>query len=173
MLSLNPSCQSRFVSTSALDASSYRPAVGILLLNSHGDVWVAQRHDNPDPAWQMPQGGIDEGEDFYQAALRELFEETSVQNVTFVATMACWYAYDLPPGLANHLWNKGYKGQRQRWFAVRFLGDESEIDINTASPEFRAWRWANPTELPSLAVAFKRNLYQQLILDFASCFKAA
>ncbi len=147
----------------------YRPCAGIMLANRVGKVFVGQRIDNPDSdAWQMPQGGIDEGEDAEAAALRELTEETGIaaDKVTIVAKAADELFYDLPPELLGKIWGGKFGGQRQSWFLMRFDGDDSDVDIATKHAEFRAWRWADPDELPQLIVPFKRKLYRDIVEEF-------
>lgn len=150
-------------------ALPYRPGVGIMLLNADRRVFVGQRLDQNVEAWQMPQGGIDEGEDPYQAALRELEEETGVRPALtrLIAETPDWLAYDLPPELMGSLWGGRYRGQRQKWFALRFLGTDADVNIATAHPEFRAWQWAAPGDLERLIVPFKRPLYASLLEAFA------
>ena len=148
----------------------YRPCAGIMLANRAGKVFVGQRIDNPDSeAWQMPQGGIDAGEDAETAALRELTEETGIpaDKVTIVARSAEELFYDLPPELLGRIWGGKFGGQRQTWFLMRFEGEESDIDIATRHAEFRAWRWADPDELPQLIVPFKRKLYRDIVEEFS------
>lgn len=144
----------------------YRRGVGMMLLNRAGAVFVAQRLDMPGPAWQMPQGGIETGESPRAAALRELREEVGTDRAEIVAESAEWMRYDLPPDLAARLWGGRYRGQEQKWFLLRFLGTDADIDIETADPEFRAWRWAPARDLPDLIVPFKRELYLRLIAEF-------
>ena len=148
---------------------SYRPCAGIMLLNADGKVFVGQRLDNVVEAWQMPQGGIDPGEDAETAARRELVEETGIDPalVELVATASHDLDYDLPPDLAASIWHGRYRGQRQRWFLFRFLGADGDIDIATPHPEFRAWRWAEPADLPELIVPFKQQLYRDVLHAFA------
>ena len=154
----------------------YRLNVGIMVLNRGNRVWIGRRNDAPtDPEgpgswWQMPQGGIDEGEDPATAMLRELREETGIRTVTPLAESKDWFSYDLPPELIGKAWGGRYRGQRQKWFAVRFEGPESEIDIEPQAGhpvEFVAWRWANAAELPGLIVPFKREVYTQVLAEFA------
>ena len=143
----------------------YRPAVGILLLNPDDKAFVGQRIDTAD-AWQLPQGGIDAGEDPEAAAFRELREETGVASAEVLARSRGWLRYDLPDALAGNLWKGRYRGQRQKWFAMRHTGPESEIDIHPGG-EFSAWRWVCPRELPDLIVPFKRAMYVELLVEFA------
>ena len=150
------------------DLSLYRPNVGIMLLNKEGKVFVAQRLDSPGPAWQMPQGGIDEGEDYQAAALRELEEETSISHVEILKESEDWYIYDLPPELQEKIWGGEYLGQRQKWFLMRYLGEDSDVNLETPHPEFSAWKWVEPSGLASLAVPFKLDIYQALVKDFLS-----
>src|SRR5690349_9433255 len=145
----------------------YRPAVGIMLLNSRGEVFVARRRDMPTmPAWQMPQGGIDEGETPRQAALRELEEEIGTTKAELIGETQGWFHYDLPPELQGRLWGGRWRGQRQKWFAMRFTGADSDINIATAHPEFSAWRWVEPGEVPRLIIPFKRAIYESVLEEF-------
>ena len=148
------------------DLSLYRPNVGIMLLNNEGHVFVAQRIDTPGPAWQMPQGGIDEGEDIVTAALRELEEETSISQVEVIKESADWYFYDLPPYLQKKIWGGNYLGQRQKWVLMRYLGKDVDINLQTAHPEFSTWKWAAAQDLPDLAVSFKRDIYSAVVKEF-------
>ncbi len=145
----------------------YRPCVGILMFNDEGRVFVGKRIDTPELAWQMPQGGIDEGEPPDRAALRELEEEIGTGNVELVAETEDWINYDLPGELAGKMWKGRYRGQTQKWFAARFLGADTEIDVlGVARPEFNDWRWVGLDELPSLIVPFKREVYEQVVAEF-------
>ncbi|WP_174291928.1 RNA pyrophosphohydrolase [Sphingomonas bacterium] len=152
------------------DALPYRPCAGIMLVNRAGQVFVGQRIDTTLEAWQMPQGGIDPGEDARTAALRELGEEVGValDQVEVIAEAPEELFYDLPPELIGKVWKGRYRGQRQRWFLLRLIADDGAIDIATPHPEFRAWRWIDPAELPALAVPFKRALYTQLLEMFGT-----
>ena len=141
----------------------YRPCVGIMLLNADGHVFVAQRIDQQVEAWQMPQGGIDDGEAPATAALRELAEEIGTDKAEILAESPDWIPYDLPEDLANKVWKGRYRGQTQKWFAMRFTGADGDIDINTKHPEFDAWRWAAMGDLPNLIVPFKRAVYEQVV----------
>ncbi|MDQ2878555.1 MAG: RNA pyrophosphohydrolase [Pseudomonadota bacterium] len=148
----------------------YRPCAGVMLRNRDGRVFVGQRLDTVMDAWQMPQGGIEPGEDALTAAVRELREETGIaaNKVSMVAEAPDELHYDLPPELVGKMWKGKYRGQRQRWFLFDFLGEDTDIDLATAHPEFGAWRWVDPAELPALIVPFKRALYEEVIAAFAS-----
>jgi putative (di)nucleoside polyphosphate hydrolase len=148
----------------------YRPGVGIMLANAANQVFVGQRLDSVVEAWQMPQGGIDPGEDPLPAALRELEEETGVaaQYVQIIAQTATPLDYDLPEHLIGKLWQGRYRGQRQHWFLVRFTGSDGDINIATPHPEFRAWQWAALDQLAKLIVPFKRELYAKIIAELGS-----
>ena len=139
-----------------------RKGVGIVLLNNENKVFVAKRIDNPKNFWQMPQGGIDEGEDFYQAALRELEEETSIKSVKLIKEIEKFTTYHLPDHLVGIIWKGRYKGQKQKWFIVKFNGDEKEININTKSPEFLDWKWVNIENLTDEVVKFKLHVYNKI-----------
>ena len=153
----------------------YRPCAGIMLLNRDGQVFVGQRIDAVLESWQMPQGGVDPGEDAEAAAVRELGEETGIasQHVELIATAPEELTYDLPPDMVGKVWKGKYRGQRQRWFLFRFLGEDSDIAIATPHPEFRAWRWIDPDALPSIIVPFKRALYEQVLAAFQPHLGAA
>ena len=140
----------------------YRRGVGVVLINHHNEVWVGQRSDMDEAAWQMPQGGVDKGEDPQTAAVRELEEETSVTAATLIAETD-WLQYDLPRDLADQAWKGRYRGQAQKWFLMRFTGEEVDINIATAHPEFSEWRWLPFDELPDHIVAFKRPMYVQIV----------
>jgi len=147
----------------------YRPAAGIMLLNADNKVFVAQRIDTTLEAWQMPQGGLDEGEEAEAGALRELEEETGIAPhlVRIIARSGRELLYDLPEDLIGKLWKGRYRGQRQIWFLARFLGRDSDVDIATRHPEFRVWKWAEPKDLPDMIVPFKRTLYEDVLKEFA------
>ncbi|HEY0412383.1 MAG TPA: RNA pyrophosphohydrolase [Allosphingosinicella sp.] len=146
----------------------YRPGAGIMLLNREGKVFVAQRLDSTLEAWQMPQGGLDEGEDPREGALRELEEETGIppDKVEIVARAERTLFYDLPADLVGKLWKGGWRGQEQHWFLARFLGEDCDVNIATEHPEFRAWKWADPEDLPAMIVPFKKQLYEDVIAAF-------
>lgn len=148
------------------NAGAYRPGVGIMLLNCHGLVFGGRRIDTPGTAWQMPQGGIDEGESPRCAAMRELKEETGTDKAEIIAESRGWLSYDLPPEMAATIWGGRYRGQRQKWFALRFTGTDSDIDIETAEPEFNAWKWVALDEVPRLIVGFKRPVYEKIVAEF-------
>ena len=139
-----------------------------MLVNRQGKVFVARRLDGSSDTWQMPQGGIDEGEAAEDAALRELTEETGIaaDRVVVIGRSLAEHVYDLPDGLIGRLWGGRYRGQRQSWFCLRFLGEDAEVDIETEHPEFAEWRWADADELPELAVPFKRALYRAVLSEF-------
>lgn len=147
----------------------YRPAAGVMLINAQGKVWVGQRLDSTLEAWQMPQGGLDEGEEPQAGALRELEEETGIRagQVEIVARCPVELTYDLPNDLVGQLWKGRWRGQRQTWFLMRYLGRDEDIDIHTADPEFRSWKWAAPAELPAMIVPFKKTLYEDVLKAFA------
>lgn len=144
----------------------YRPCVGMMLLNSNKQVFVAQRIDTRTEAWQMPQGGIDKGEDPRAAVFRELSEEIGTQKASILGESREWLSYDLPEHLVPQVWGGKYRGQTQKWFCLRFDGEDSDINIHTHEPEFHQWQWVAPAELPSLIVPFKRDLYAQLLEEF-------
>lgn len=148
----------------------YRRNVGVMLANRRGEVFVGQRLDNDQAAWQMPQGGIDKGESPRDAALRELFEETGVAPalVTIEAETEGWLPYELPVDLVPKIWKGRYRGQEQKWFLMRFQGADSDIDIATEHPEFSSWRWLSPDDLVAHIVPFKRKVYERVLAQFAS-----
>ena len=144
----------------------YRMGVGVMLINRDNRVFVAKRIDTTSEAWQMPQGGIDEGEDAAQAAKRELMEEIGTDEAILLQESRDWLTYDLPLDLIPRLWKGRYRGQKQKWFAMRFEGMDTDINIATEHPEFCQWRWAEMDELPGLIVPFKRQMYQALVNEF-------
>ncbi|HYF86902.1 RNA pyrophosphohydrolase [Azospirillum sp.] len=143
----------------------YRPCVGIMLLNDRGEVFVAKRCGS-DADWQMPQGGVDEGEDVRTAAFRELEEEIGTAKAEFIAMTAAAHRYDLPDDLLGKVWKGRWRGQEQTWMLARFTGDESDIRLDTGHPEFDAWKWIDAEELPGLIVAFKRPVYESVLAEF-------
>lgn len=148
------------------DAEHYRLCAGAMLLNRRGQVWMGQRIDTPG-AWQMPQGGIDDGEAPADAARRELHEEIGCDNVVLLGEAEGWLIYELPPDLAGKVWGGKYRGQMQKWFAFRFLGDDSDIDVHGVdTPEFDDWRWVDIAEVPGLIVDFKRSVYEAVVAEF-------
>ena len=146
----------------------YRSNVGIMMVNEKGYVFVGQRLDNNQNAWQMPQGGIDAGEDPETAAYRELLEETSVkkQDVGFVASSSQWLSYDLPEDLIPSLWNGKFRGQKQKWFLFKFLGEDGDINIATEHPEFSKWKWISKENLLKEIVPFKKSVYENVLKEF-------
>ena len=150
------------------DDHLYRRGVGVMLLNRDGKVFVAARVDNPDDAWQMPQGGIDADEEPWAAALREVEEETGITPdlVERIADCEEPLRYDIPEEWRPSHWDKQWKGQLQRWFLARFLGRDEDVNLDTEHPEFRAWKWVEPEQVPELIVPFKRELYERLLQDF-------
>ena len=154
---------------SQIDALPYRPCVGVMLLNRAGLIFAGQRVDNPADAWQMPQGGIDPGESPRAAALRELCEEVGIDagQVEVLRESTVWLPYDLPRTLVPRLWQGRFRGQTQRWFAMRFLGPDDAIDIQTDEPEFRAWAWMRHDDLAAKIVPFKRDIYARVFEEFA------
>jgi putative (di)nucleoside polyphosphate hydrolase len=154
----------------------YRPCAGLMVLNRDGLAFIGRRLDGPEHVdathvWQMPQGGIDPGEEPYPAALRELYEETNIRSVERLGEIAEWLSYDIPRDIVGQAWNGKYRGQTQKWYALRFTGDESEIDIAHPAgghePEFVEWRWEPLENLPALVVPFKRATYERVVKEFA------
>lgn len=146
----------------------YRPCVGLMLVNAEGRVFVGQRIDNHQAAWQMPQGGVDPGEDPREAALRELWEETGIPAdlVRIEAETADWLPYDLPHDIVPNIWKGRYRGQEQKWFLLRFLGTDADVNIETDHPEFSRWIWLDPKELLASIVSFKRDVYARVLDEF-------
>tara|TARA_B110000116_G_scaffold47207_1_gene39248 strand:- start:115 stop:588 length:474 start_codon:yes stop_codon:yes gene_type:complete len=139
-----------------------RTGVGIVLLNDKNKIFVGKRIDNPKKFWQMPQGGVDKNEELLQAAKRELKEETSIKSVELIKELDEWLEYDLPKNLLGKLWKGKYKGQKQKWFIMKFLGNESEINVKTNHPEFFEWKWIEPDEITKVVVDFKLNVYKKI-----------
>jgi putative (di)nucleoside polyphosphate hydrolase len=156
------------------DTLPYRPAVGVMLLNREGKVFVGQRLDNTLEAWQMPQGGLDRGEDAEAGALRELEEETGItaDKVEILQRCPVELYYDLPDDLVGKLWKGRWRGQRQTWFLCRFTGTDEDVRLDAHEQEFRAWKWAEPAELPAMIVPFKQKLYEDVLAAFAPWLQA-
>ena len=142
-----------------------RIGVGIIVLNLNNQVFVGKRKDNPNDKWQMPQGGVDEGEDYITAMKRELKEETGIENIKIIKEIEKIYQYELPEDLVGIIWKGKYRGQKQKWFITRFLGEEKEINLNTKHAEFIDWKWIEPKLLPEVIVNFKKDLYLNLLKE--------
>ena len=153
------------------DHLPYRLSVGLMLLNRDGDVFVGKRIDQTVEGWQMPQGGIDEGENPREAGLRELKEEIGTDKVVILREMDEWLCYDLPPHLIGHALHGKYRGQKQKWLALRFTGTDADIDLTAHEPEFASWRWMALGELPNVIVPFKRDIYVKVAAAFADLAK--
>ena len=146
---------------------SLRLGVGIALLNKENKIFVGKRIDNPKNFWQMPQGGIDGNENYLQAAKRELLEETGIKNVKVNKELNYWLEYNLPKNLLGKIWNGKYRGQKQKWFIMKFLGNDKEININTKNPEFLEWKWVEISDLPKVAVDFKKEIYNKIFIELS------
>ncbi len=142
-----------------------RTGVGIIVLNSKNQVFVGKRKDNPGNKWQMPQGGVDKGENFITAMKRELIEETSIKNIKIIREIDHFFEYELPENLVGIIWKGKFRGQKQKWFITRFLGQDNEINLNTKHPEFFEWKWIEPKRLPEVIVHFKKDLYENLLKE--------
>ena len=142
-----------------------RIGVGIILLNSDNKVFVGKRKDNPVDKWQMPQGGVNKNESFITAMRRELKEETSIKNIEIIKELDGWFEYELPKNLLGIIWKGKFRGQKQKWFVARFIGEESEINLKTENPEFIEWKWIKIDELPKVIVDFKKNVYEKLLIE--------
>ena len=142
-----------------------RTGVGIIVLNNNNQVFVGKRKDNPGDKWQMPQGGVDKGEDFITAMRRELIEETSIKNIKILKEIQNMYQYELPNNLVGIIWKGKFRGQRQKWFITKFLGKDDEINLDTQHPEFIDWKWIDPNDLPEVIVDFKKDLYLNLLKE--------
>jgi len=145
-----------------------RTGVGIIVLNSVNKVFVAKRKDNPINKWQMPQGGVDDNESLQNAMRRELIEETSIKTIKIIKEIDHWFEYQLPKQLIGIIWKGKYKGQKQKWFVVKFIGNDKEININTKNPEFIEWKWIDFKELPNVIVDFKKHIYEDLVKELNS-----
>ena len=142
-----------------------RTGVGVIVLNKDNKVFVGKRKDNPIDKWQMPQGGVDKGEELVDAMRRELKEETSIKNIEIIKEIDGWLDYELPKNLLGKIWKGRYRGQKQKWFIVKFVGEESEINITTKRPEFIEWKWVERSQLPNIIVDFKKNVYERLVVE--------
>jgi len=142
-----------------------RIGVGIIVLNNDNKVFVGKRKDNPIDKWQMPQGGVEKNEDYLIAMKRELLEETSIKSIKVLKELEEWLEYDLPKNLLGIIWKGKFRGQRQKWYIVRFMGNDSEININTKYPEFIEWKWIEMDKLPSLIVEFKKDVYKKILAN--------
>ena len=142
-----------------------RTGVGIVVLNNQNKVFVGKRKDNPVDKWQMPQGGVDDGEDYLSAMKRELFEETSIKSIKVLEEIERFFEYELPKNLIGIIWKGKFRGQKQKWFITKFIGKEKEINLNTKNPEFIEWKWIIPEELPNVIVDFKKKIYLDLLKD--------
>ena len=145
-----------------------RIGVGVIILNNENKVFVGKRRDNPIDKWQMPQGGLDKGEDYISAMKRELYEETSIRNIEILKEIEGFFEYELPKNLVGIIWRGKFRGQKQKWFIVRFIGKEKEINLKTKNQEFIEWKWILPNELPKVIVNFKKNMYEQLLKNIQS-----
>ena len=139
-----------------------RTGVGIVLLNKENQIFLAKRIDNPNNFWQMPQGGVNDGESYINAAKRELEEETSIKSIEIIKKLDGWFSYNLPENLIGKIWEGKYVGQKQKWFVIKFLGDEKEINIKTKHPEFFEWRWEEIDKITDLVIDFKLNMYKEI-----------
>ena len=152
-----------------MQLEDYRNGVGMVILNQNKKIFIGQRFDKDESAWQMPQGGIDKNENPHDACIRELTEETGIyKNFKIIYKTKNWYSYDLPKNLQKKLWRGKYKGQIQQWFLIDFFGEDNEINIQTKHPEFKKWKWASKDELMSLIVPFKKNLYEKTFIEFSN-----
>ena len=140
-----------------------RNGVGVIVLNNENKVFVGKRKDNPVDSWQMPQGGVDIGESYLSAMKRELYEETSIKSIEILKEINGFFEYELPKNLVGIIWKGKFRGQKQKWFITRFIGNESEINLRTKNPEFIEWKWIVPDELPKTIVDFKRKMYVELL----------
>ena len=142
-----------------------RIGVGVIVLNNENKIFVGKRKDNPVDKWQMPQGGVNKNESFLAAMKRELNEETSIKNIKIIKELDGWFEYELPKNLLGIIWKGRFRGQKQKWYVVRFTGEESEINLKTKHPEFIEWKWVEMDELPKIIVDFKKDVYEKLLLE--------
>ena len=142
-----------------------RIGVGIILINNENKIFVGKRKDNPVDKWQMPQGGVNKNENFINAMKRELFEETSVKSIEILKELDGWFEYELPKNLLGIIWKGRFRGQKQKWFIAKFIGNEKEINLNTENPEFIEWKWVKMNELPYIIVDFKKKVYEKLLIE--------
>ena len=149
-----------------------RQGVGIIVLNKNNDVFVAKRKDNPIDKWQMPQGGVNKNENFITAMKRELEEETSIKSIEILKTLDNFFVYELPQELLGIIWKGKFRGQKQKWFIVRFNGDDSEINVKTKHPEFIEWKWIDMRDFPRVIVDFKKNVYKNLLVELKKYFNS-
>ena len=150
------------------DEFPLRIGVGIVLLNNENNIFVGKRIDNPKNSWQMPQGGVEQKENFFEAAKRELEEETGIKSVKLIKELDGWFKYDLPKYLLGKIWKGKYRGQKQKWFVMKFLGNHDEINLKTSNPEFFDWKWIQLSKLPSIAVHFKVDIYKKIKEELTS-----
>ena len=142
-----------------------RIGVGVIVLNKENKIFVGKRKDNPVDKWQMPQGGVDKNENLINAMKRELYEETSIKNIKILKELDDWFEYELPKNLLGIIWKGKFRGQKQKWFIVQFVGKENEINLKTKHPEFIEWKWIKMDELPKVIVDFKKNVYEKLLVE--------
>ena len=147
-----------------LEKLPMRNGVGVVILNDENKVFVGKRRDNPIDKWQMPQGGVDAGEDYLMAMKRELYEETSIKNIKILRELDGFFEYELPANLVGKIWKGKFRGQKQKWFITKFIGNEKEINLKTKHPEFIEWKWISPKQLPEVIVDFKKDLYLKLLI---------
>ena len=148
-----------------IKALPLRIGVGAIVVNNKNKIFVGKRKDNPVNKWQMPQGGVDKNENFLTAMKRELSEETSIKSIKIIKELDGWFQYELPENLVGIIWKGKFRGQKQKWFVVRFTGEESEINLKTKHPEFIEWKWVEMDELPKIIVDFKKDVYEKLLLE--------
>ena len=145
-----------------------RNGVGVIIFNKNKKIFVGKRKDNPVDKWQMPQGGVDDGEDYFSAMKRELEEETSIINIKILKELEGFFEYELPKNLIGIIWKGRFRGQKQKWFIAEYLGEDSEINLNTKNPEFIEWKWISPRSLPEVIVDFKKKMYKKLLNNIST-----